>query len=152
MSDLRAQLEAIKDDHQSGKLTEDEARNRFVELTGDLTVEQLLEVTGADLNDAMLIARQVHEIANAQLMLVIERTIDLGQPGFVGLLAAYQIARLQIVANLKEGNITRGQVRGSRMAMDMLADNQMHRRDIGPDGISEPRPYNPGKSDGKPTP
>lgn len=65
---------------------------------------------------------KVHEIAQQFSMLHVERCDDLGVSHAVGMLAMYQIARFQVVTNLRMGNIERSDIRGSKVAMEMLRE------------------------------
>jgi len=89
------------------------------------TYDELLAKFGTDheaFAETMSKLEEVHAIGQQLSMVHIERAHDLGIPPSVAMLAMYQIARFQVLCNLRSGRITRGDIRGSKSAMEMLLD------------------------------
>ncbi len=66
----------------------------------------------------------VHSIANNMVLVQVERTIDMEIPPMIGLLAMYQILRMQIRENLKMGAISWEDVHTSKTTADFLSSGK----------------------------
>ena len=64
--------------------------------------------------------QEVHVIGQKLVMVQVERAVDLDLPPMVGLLALYEIVRLQVNENMKRGHITRKDIRMGRVTSALL--------------------------------
>ena len=80
------------------------------------------DMSHEDFTEMMAGMDTMHEMAQSLHMTHVQRCVDLGMSPMLAMLAMYQIARFQILANLREGNLKPSDIRGSKITMEMLRD------------------------------
>ena len=82
----------------------------------------IFDISHEDFAEMMAGLETMHEMAQQLHMTHVQRCVDLNMSPTLAMLAMYQIARFQVLANMREGHIKPSDIRGSKITMEMLRD------------------------------